>query len=397
MARHIVAVVKPTNPTLSSAGTTIFETMSALARAHNAVNLGQGFPDDTGPLPLRNLAARYVLEGNNQYPPMMGLPTLRQAVASHARRFYQLDIDWQHEVLVTSGATEALMDCFLGLLDIGDEVILLEPAYDTYAPAIRRLGAIPIPVRLTPPAWQVPRAELAAAFSSRTKLLVLNSPMNPSGKVFDPDELGFIAGLLEQHDGYAVCDEVYEHLVFAGHRHIPLMTLPGMRNRCVRIGSAGKTFSMTGWKVGYITGPAHLLRPIAKAHQFVTFTTPPNLQHAIATGLELEASYFAGLGAQLAASRDRLAAGLRSLALPLLTGDGTYFLVADVAAWMRADEDDVAFCSRLVTDAGVVTIPLSAFYLDAAPRSLVRFCFSKHDATLDAALLRLQQWRATLG
>lgn len=368
--------------------------MSGLARAHNAVNLGQGFPDDAGPLPIRNLAATYLLDGNNQYPPMMGLPALRQAVARHAQRFYQLEVDWQHEVLVTSGATEALMDCFLGLLDVGDEVILLEPAYDTYAPAIRRLGAVPVAVRLTPPAWQMPQAELAAAFSSRTKLLVLNSPMNPSGKVFDYAELACIAKLLEQHDAYAVCDEVYEHLVFAGHPHISLLTLPGMRDRCVRIGSAGKTFSMTGWKVGYITGAAHLLRPITKAHQFVTFTTPPNLQHAIAAGLDQDDGYFTGLGNQLAASRDRLADGLRSLGLPLPTGDGTYFLVADVAAWMRPEEDDVAFCSRLVTDAGVVTIPLSAFYLDAPPRSLVRFCFSKHDATIDAALLRLQQWRA---
>jgi len=385
--------VKPTNSTLSNAGTTIFETMSALARAHDAVNLGQGFPDDVGPAALRQLGADFLVNGHNQYPPMMGLPALRQAVAQHAQRFYGLTVDWQQEVLVTSGATEALMDCFLGLLEVGDEVVLLEPAYDTYAPAITRLGAVPKAVRLTPPQWELPRAELAAAFSPRTKLLVLNSPMNPAGKVFTRNELEFIAELLLQHDAYAVCDEVYEHLIFAGQVHVPLMTLPGMRDRCVRIGSAGKTFSMTGWKVGYITAAPHLLRPITKAHQFVTFTTPPNLQHAIAAGLVLDDAYFASLGTTLAASRDRLAAGLRGLGLPLLTGNGTYFLVADVAAWMLPNEDDVAFCARLVIEAGVVTIPLSAFYGGDAPRSLVRFCFCKRDATIDAALQRLTAWR----
>jgi aspartate/methionine/tyrosine aminotransferase len=381
--------VKAGNATLSGYGTTIFETMSALAREHAAVNLGQGFPDDRGPEELRRAAAAYVVDGHNQYPPMMGMAELRKAVAAHDRRFYGLELDWQTETLVTSGATEALMDCFLGLLEAGDEVVLLEPAYDTYAPVIRRLGAIPRSVRLEPPAWTLPREALEAAFSGKTKLLVLNSPMNPTGKVYTREELAFVAELVQRHDALAVCDEVYEHLVFGDAQHVPLMTLPGMRERTVRIGSAGKTFSITGWKVGYVTGPASLLRPITKAHQFVTFTTPPNLQHAVAAGLGFDDAYFAGLAAPLARSRDRLAAGLAALGVPTLPCDGTYFLVLDIARWQRPEEDDLAFCKRLVIDAGVVLIPMSAFYDASAPRSLVRACFCKLDTTIDAALQRL--------
>lgn len=386
--------MKSGNATLSGYGTTIFEAMSALAREHAAVNLGQGFPDDRGRLDLRRAAADYVIDGHNQYPPMMGTAALRQAVAAHDRRFYGLEVDWQTEVLVTSGATEALLDCFLGLLEPGDEVVVLEPAYDTYVPVIRRLGAIPRAVRLVPPAWTLPREELAAAFSPRTKLLVLNSPMNPAGKVFTRDELGFLADLVQRHDAFAMCDEVYEHLVFGDARHVPLMTLPGMRDRTLRIASAGKTFSVTGWKVGYITAPPAMLRPITKAHQFVTFTTPPNLQHAVALGLGLDDAYFHGLGAPLARSRDRLVGGLASLEMPVLPCDGTYFVVLDVSRWQRPDEDDVAFCRRLVVDAGVVLIPMSAFYESAPPRHLVRACFCKEDATIDAALERLQAWVA---
>jgi aspartate/methionine/tyrosine aminotransferase len=384
--------VKSGNATLSSYGTTIFEAMSQLARQHAAVNLGQGFPDDKGPLEVRRAAAEYVVDGHNQYPPMMGVPQLRQAVAAHDRRFYGLEVDWQTEVLVTSGATEALLDCFLGLLDAGDEVVMLEPAYDTYAPVIRRLGCVPRAVRLVPPAWSLPRDELAAAFTPRTKMLMLNSPMNPAGKVFTLDELTFIASLVEQHDVFAVCDEVYEHLVFAGARHVPLMTLPGMRQRTLRIGSAGKTFSLTGWKVGYITAPPEMMRPITKAHQFVTFTTPPNLQHAVALGLGFGDAYFHGLGVPLARSRDRLATGVAALDVPVLPCDGTYFVVLDVTRWLRAGEDGIAFCRRLVEEAGVVLIPMSAFYEAAPPHHLVRACFCKEDATIDAALERLHAW-----
>ena len=385
--------MKPANSLLAASGTTIFESMSALARAHQAVNLGQGFPDDRGPAALRDAAAAYVVDGHNQYPPMMGLPALRQAVAAHAARHYQLTYDPDREVLVTSGATEALLDCFLALLEVGDEVVLFEPAYDTYAPVIRRLGATPVPVRLAPPRWELPREALVAALSPRTKLVVLNSPMNPTGKVFSVDELTFLAAQLVTHDAYAVCDEVYEHVTFDGARHLPLATMPGMRERTVRIGSAGKTFSLTGWKVGYVTGPAAMIHPIAKAHQLVTFTTPPNLQHAVAVGLGIDDRHYAGLAAAMAPGRRRLTAGLAELGAAIIAGDGTYFLVADVAAWMHADEDDLAFARRLVTEAGVVVIPMSAFYGAAAPRSLVRFCFCKEAATIDAALARLTAWR----
>ena len=244
-------------------------------------------------------------------------------------------------------------------------------------------------VRLAPPDWSLPRAALAAAFPARTKLLVLNSPMNPTGRVFTVDDLTWLAEQLVAHDVYALCDEVYEHLTFGAARHVPLMTRPGMRERALRIGSAGKTFSMTGWKVGYVTGPAPLIRAVGKAHQLVTFTTPPNLQHAVAQGLALEPAYFDGLGPAMATGRDRLAAGLAELGLPTLPSDGTYFLVADAAAWMHPGEDDIAFCHRLVVEAGVVVIPMSAFYLDAPPPSLIRFCFCKAPATLDRKSTRL--------
>jgi len=387
--------VKSGNAVLSGYGTTIFESMSALAREHDAVNLGQGFPDDRGPDALRKSAADYIVDGNNQYPPMMGMPALRQAVAAHDRRFYGLELDWQSEVLITSGATEALMDCFLGLLEAGDEVVLLEPAYDTYAPVIRRLGAIPKAVRLVPPAWSLPTAELAAAFSDRTKLVVLNSPMNPTGKVFTRSELESIAELVIRHDAFVVCDEVYEHLVFGDARHIPLITLPGMRERCARIGSAGKTFSLTGWKVGYIVAAPAVMRGITKAHQFVTFTTPPNLQHAVAQGLVADDSFFAGLPTPLARSRDRLAAGLTALGIPTLPCDGTYFLVLDIARFQHPGEDDVAFCRRIVQEIGVVFIPMSAFFESSTTKHLVRACFCKADATIDAALARLTRLAAT--
>ena len=267
--------MKPGNSILSSYGTTIFEVMSRLAVEHNAVNLGQGFPEGLEPPSVIAAAARAITAGPHQYPSMMGIPALRQAVAEHAQRFYGLSVDPMREVMVTSGATEALADCLFGLIEPGDEVVLIEPLYDSYLPIVRRAGGIAKLVRLEPPDWKLPRAALTAAFSERTKLLVMNTPMNPTGKVFSADELAFIAELLVRFDAYAVCDEVYEHLIYGGKRHIPLITLPGMRDRAVRIGSAGKTFSLTSWKVGYVTACPELLQPVAKAHQYVTFTRRP--------------------------------------------------------------------------------------------------------------------------
>ncbi|GAA0578991.1 aminotransferase [Caenispirillum bisanense] len=383
--------MKPANSLFSALGTTIFETMSRLAQQHGAINLGQGFPEDLEPPAVIAAAARAVQAGPHQYPSMMGTPALRQAVAAANARFYGLDVDWQTEVMVTSGATEALADCLFGLIEPGDEVVLIEPLYDSYLPIVKRAGGIPKLVRLTPPHWDLPREALAAAFSDRTKLILLNSPMNPCAKVFDEDELAFIAGLLERHDAYAVCDEVYEHLTFDGRRHIPLMTLPGMRRRCVRIGSAGKTFSVTSWKVGYITAPPHLMQAIAKTHQFITFTTPTALQTAVAEGLGFGDDYFTGLAADMQGRRDRLAAGLRDIGFEVLAAPGTYFITTDVRplGWTGSDAD---FCLRLTAEAGVAAVPVSAFYAGDAPGHYVRFCFAKNDTALDEAITRMRRF-----
>lgn len=383
--------MKPANSLLANTGTTIFTVMSALAVRHQAVNLGQGFPDTDGPADIVAAAAAALQDGRNQYPPLTGVPELRQAVAAANARFYGLDIDADREVVVTSGATEAITASLMALIDPGDEVILIEPLYDTYLPVVKLLGGVPKLVRLAPPAWDLPRAELAAAFTPRTKAILLNSPMNPIGKVFTAEELGFIAGLVQQHDAYAVCDEVYEHLVFDGLRHIPLMTLPGMRERCLRIGSAGKTFSLTGWKVGYITGPAALMSVVAKAHQNLTFTTPPNLQRAVAIGLAKDDSYFDGLAADLQAQRDHLVAGLTGAGFKTLPSGGSYFVLANYAA-LDSDGDDAAFCMRLAEQAGVVAIPLSAFYAGEKPRHHVRFAFCKQTKVLDEAIARLTRY-----
>jgi len=385
--------MKPANHLLSALGTTIFTTMSALAVRHGAINLGQGFPDSEGPADVVRAAADALLDGRNQYPPLTGLPELRQAVAAANRRFWGLEIDPDRGVVVTSGATEALTASLMALLDPGDEIVLIEPLYDTYLPIVRMLGAVPKLVRLQPPAWDLPREELAAAFGPRTKAILLNTPMNPTGKVFSVDELRFIAGLLQQHDAYAICDEVYEHLVFAPAVHTPLMALPGMAERCLRIGSAGKTFSLTGWKVGYVSGPPALIGVVMKAHQNLTFTTPPNLQRAVALGLVKDDAYFAALAGGLAAKRDRLRAGLASIGFGVLPSAGSYFVIADYSAFGFAG-DDQAFCRHITEQFGVAAIPVSAFYEGEAPSRWIRFAFCKQDSVLDEACARLGRLRA---
>jgi N-succinyldiaminopimelate aminotransferase len=380
--------MKSANSILSSYGVTVFETMSRLAIEAGAINLGQGFPDEDGPEQVRRLAAEALIEGPNQYPPMLGVPELRQAVAGHNKRFYGLDVDWQTETMVTSGATEAIADCLLALIEPGDEVVLIEPLYDCYLPMVRRAGGVPRLVRIEPPEWKLPRRALEAAFSDKTKLILLNTPHNPAAKVFDADELAFIADLVRKHDAFAVCDEVYEHLVFDGRKHVPLMTLPGMRDRTIRIGSAGKTFSMTAWKVGYITAPAHLLGAIAKAHQFVTFTTPSALQRAVAAGLMQDDAYFDDLAAAQQAKRERIKQGLERAGFKTLTTAGTYFLSVDIRS-VGFEGDDVAFCEHLISNAGVAAIPMSAFYQAADVKHFARFCFCKKDEVLDAATERL--------
>ncbi|MDJ0949558.1 MAG: aminotransferase [Alphaproteobacteria bacterium] len=380
--------MKAANAILSSYGTTVFEVMSRLAIEHGSINLGQGFPDDNGPDDVRGIAEQALEAGPNQYPPMMGIPELRQAVAAHNARFYGLDVDWQREVLVTSGATEALAACLFGLIEPGDEVVLIEPLYDCYLPIVRRAGGVPKLVRVEPPDWRLSRAALEDAFTERTKLLLLNSPMNPAAKVFDRDELAMLAALLDAHDAYAVCDEVYEHLVFDGRGHVPLMTLPGMRDRCVRIGSAGKTFSLTGWKVGYVTAAPDLLQPIAKCHQFLVFTTPPNLQKAVAFGLAKDDAYFEGFTADMQAKRDRFGAGLAEIGFDVLDCQGTYFITADFRP-LGFNGDDEDFCRHITTEAKVTAVPMSAFYQADPPRHFARFAFCKQPAVLDDALGRL--------
>ncbi len=380
--------VKPLGALLASQGTTIFTTMSALAETHGAINLGQGFPDTDGPEDVVEAAARFLRDGRNQYAPLTGVPELRQAVAEANRRFHDLAVDPDREVVVTSGATEAIFVSLAALLDPGDEVVLIEPLYDTYLPAVRMLGAIPRLVRLHPPEWSLPRDELAQAFGPRTKAILLNSPMNPTGKVFDRDELAFIASLVERHDAYAVCDEVYEHLVFGGARHVPLMTLPGMRDRCVRIGSAGKTFSLTGWKIGTVTAPAPVARAISRAHQTVVFASAPNLQRAVAVGLALPDAFFEAIGRDLERKCRLLADGLRGLGIPVLPTSGSYFLTADIGG-LGLPGDDADFCRLITTEARVAAIPVSAFYASDPPRRLVRFAFCKRDAVLEEAVRRL--------
>lgn len=385
--------MKSANPVYAGLGTTIFEVMSRLAIAEGAINLGQGFPDTDGPETIREAAARYAIEGPNQYPPMLGVPALRQALAAHEQQFYGLDVDWQTETMVTSGATEALADALFALIEPGDEVVLFAPLYDCYLPLVRRAGGIPKIVAVNPPDWSVSDAALDAAFSPATKLVLINNPMNPAGKVYSRDELDRIAARVRASDAFVVADEVYEHIVFDDHAMIPFITLEGMRERTVKIGSAGKTFSLTGWKVGYITAAPDLLQPIVKAHQFMTFTTPPHLQLAVAEGLALGNDYYDSLAGDLRAKRDFLADGLRRLGFDVLDCEGTYFVTCDCAG-LDLGKDDAEICRTLTVEAGVAAVPASAFFPDAeaAPKTFIRFCFSKKDDVLAEALARLGKY-----
>lgn len=383
-------MTKPLNPIFAGAGTTIFTVMSALAVQHSAINLGQGFPDEDGPEALRQVAANALIQGPNQYPPMMGLPPLRQALASHAKRFYGLDYDWQTETVVTSGATEALTASLMGLLQPGDEVVLFEPAYDCYRPIIEAVGATVRPIRLGSPTWALTEHMVAAAFSPKTKAVLINSPMNPAGKVFSRSELEMIASFMRRFDALAICDEVYEHLAFGGKNHIPMASLPGLRDRCVRVGSAGKMFSLTGWKVGWVLGHAPLLSAVAKAHQYITFTTSNALQLGVAEGLTNHMDFTLGLTRELEAKRDFLARALEGLGFKTLPCDGTYFLTVDISG-LRFNGPDTEFCKAMTERAGVAAIPLSVFYSGEAPQTLVRFAFCKKMPVLQDAAARLRK------
>jgi len=381
------------NPILSRLPTTIFEEMSGLARASGAINLGQGFPDAPGPQAIRAKAADAVLNGNNQYPPMRGLPELREAVAEFYGRRQRLSLDPLEEVTITSGATEALTAAFLSFINPGDEVVLFQPLYDAYAPMVKLAGGIPRYVRLSPPDWAFDRAMLEAAFSPRTRMVVVNNPINPAAHVLTDAELTVLAELCVAHDVLAVCDEVWEAVVLDGRVHRPLMAYPGMRERAIKIGSAGKLFGLTGWKVGWLIAAPALTATLARAHQFLTFTTPPNLQAAVAFGLGGEDGWFETMPQGLARSRDRLSASLTREGFSVLPSEGTYFLNVDLEA-SGVTLGDRDFCLKAVREAGVAAIPVSALYEEDPVTSIIRLCFAKGDEVLDEGARRLAAARS---
>jgi len=383
------------NSRLADMGTTIFAEMSALAVATGSVNLGQGFPDTDGPALIAQTAADAVLDGRgNQYPPGPGIPELRQGIAAHQLHWYGLRLDPDTEVLVTAGATEAIAAALLALLEPGDEVIAFEPYYDSYAACIALAGATRVPVTLRPPGFRPDLDAIRDAVTSRTRLILLNSPHNPTGMVLTRAELEAIAAIAIERDLLVVTDEVYEHIVFDG-QHIPIATLPGMRERTVTIGSAGKTFSFTGWKVGWATGTPALVTAVRTVKQFLTYVSSGPFQYAVAAGLALPASFYAELAADLRAKRDLLATGLREAGFDVYSPQATYFITTDIAA-LGAD-DGLAFCRSLPARCGVVAVPNAVFYDDKqAGRSQVRFAFCKRQEVLAEAVRRLGGLRANL-
>ncbi|HET6584245.1 MAG TPA: pyridoxal phosphate-dependent aminotransferase [Nannocystaceae bacterium] len=372
---------------LQGFGTTIFAEMTALAVRHGAVNLGQGFPDFDGPDFVKRAAIAAIESGRNQYARSHGLPELNLAIADHRARFYGLAYDPDTEITVTTGATEAIASTILALCDVGDEVILFEPFYDSYLATVAMAGATARIVTLRAPDFRFDPNELAAAIGPRTRAILLNSPHNPCGKVFSRAELEIVAALCKQHDILAITDEVYEHLVFDG-QHVPLASVPGMRERTVMISSTGKTFSFTGWKVGYTCAPPDLTQAVRAAHQFVTFCNAPPFQLAMAEALRAPDDYFTSVVAEYRARRDRLCDGLASAGFGVLVPAGTYFVCTDIRPLGFAD--DMQFCRALPETVGVAAIPNSAFYANKSEgRHLVRWAFCKTDAVLDAGLARL--------
>ncbi|HEV7145483.1 MAG TPA: pyridoxal phosphate-dependent aminotransferase [Pedococcus sp.] len=384
----------PGRPSLAPFGTTIFAEMTALATDHGAVNLGQGFPDTDGPRAMLEAAKSAIDGGRNQYPPGPGVPELLEAVAEHQSRFYGLTVDPSSEVLVTVGATEAIAATILALCEPGDEVVTFEPYYDSYAASIALAGAVRRTSVLRFPDFAVDERSLRAAFSSRTRLVLLNTPHNPTGKVFTRAELDLVCALAREFDAWVVTDEVYEHLVFSGARHIPVATLPGMAERTLTISSAGKTFSATGWKVGWVCGPAEAVAAVRAVKQFLTFVGSGPFQPAVAVALRLDDGVYAGLSRTLEGKRDLLVSGLRSAGLEVSVPQGTYFVVADAAALGALDA--LQFCRELPGRLGVVGVPVSVFHDDRdAARTLVRFAFCKRDEVLQEAVRRLSGGSST--
>ena len=383
---------------LQGFGTTVFAEMSALAVATGSVNLGQGFPDYPGPPEVLDVARAAIGTAADQYPPGPGIPSLREAIADHQQRFRGLAYDPDTEVLVTAGATEALSAALLALLDTGDEVVLFEPMYDSYAAGIAMAGGVARPVPLRPPAdgagrWTFDLTELRAAITPRTKLLLINTPHNPTGKVFTRDELTVLAAHAVEHDLLVLTDEVYEHLVFSGTEHVSIATLPGMRERSLVVSSAGKTFNVTGWKIGWICGPGPLVSAVRTAKQFLTYVNGGPFQPAVAAGLRLPEEYFATAARDLEYRRDVLVKGLRDGGLPVISPEATYFATVDVRP-VQPDGDGLAFCRALPARAGVVAVPTVVFYDPAHAhlgRHLVRFAFCKGDDVLAEAVKRLRE------
>ncbi|HEX4635221.1 MAG TPA: aminotransferase [Rhizomicrobium sp.] len=380
------------NPVFSSLPTSIFQHMTMLALKHEAINLGQGFPDQDGPLSLREVAARQLLDGPNQYPPSKGMAVLRQAVAAHAAKFYGLSYDPEDEVVITSGGTEAVTGALMAMAGVGDEVVMIEPTYDSYRPMAESVGAVVKAIKLEPPGWRLTEAALRRVVGSKTHAILINSPHNPAGRVLSREELDALARVVTGTDIAVICDEVYEHLVYDGKPHIPFATLPGMRQRTVKIGSAGKIFSLTGWKVGWVMGPRELVSVVTKAHQFLTFTTSPALQTGVAHGLTREMDFPIQLTQRLQKNRDVLAAGLTRLGFEVQPCEGTYFLTAGITK--LTNEKDFAFCERLIREAGVALIPLSAFFRSGTPDTFVRFAFCKQQVLIEESLERLEKYFA---
>ncbi|WP_280875822.1 pyridoxal phosphate-dependent aminotransferase [Streptomyces pseudovenezuelae] len=380
------------NRRLAEFGTTIFAEMSALAVRTGAINLGQGFPDTDGPEEVREAAVRALRDGRgNQYPPGPGVPELRTAIAAHQQRLYGLAHDPDTEVLVTAGATEAIAAALLALLEPGDEVIAFEPYYDSYAACIAMAGGTRVPVTLRPQdgAFRLDLGELRAAVTDRTRLLLINTPHNPTGTVLTREELTAIAELAVERDLLVVTDEVYEHLVFDDAEHVPLATFPGMRERTVTIGSAGKTFSFTGWKVGWVTAAPELVTAVRSAKQFLTYVASGPFQYAVAEALALPDSYFAAFRADMLAKRDLLAAGLADAGFEVFRPAGTYFITTDIRP--LGESDGFAFCRALPERAGVVAIPNAVFYDHReAGAPFVRFAFCKRTGVLEEAVSRLK-------
>jgi len=378
------------NRRLTGLGTTIFAEMSARAVATGSINLGQGFPDTDGPVKIAQIAADAILAGRgNQYPPGPGIPELRQAIAGHAARFYGLRYDPADEILVTAGATEAVAAALLALVEPGEEVIAFEPYYDSYAANIAMAGGVRVPVTLRPPDFRPDLDELANAITERTRLILLNTPHNPTGSVFTRDELAAIARLAVDRDLLVVADEVYEHLVFSGE-HVPIASFPGMRERTVTISSAGKTFSFTGWKIGWVKATPELVTAVKTTKQFMTYVSGGPFQYAVAEALALPDEYYTALREDLKAKRDLFVPGLAALGFTVYPPQGTYFVTADIAG--LDERDGVEFCRTLPERAGVVAIPSAVFYDDkAAARTLVRFAFCKRPEVLTEALARLSR------